>query len=232
MSGTVRSPSRGGISTIRPSSTTTIVSDDGTATATASASSRAATHSAMIRPSTNGRAASWKSTRASSGSVSSADSAHSVESVRLAPPSITPVTFVYGAGGRARRRPGGREPSPRGLVDLRSGVERGDRAGRIGRPPTEASCLGASRPSRRPVPPARTTAVVVVVFRSALICPNSTVRVRIGSRATVTYGDSPTDRPANGCLRRSGDRVTVAVRSALISRGVRRRRPPDPKDCR
>jgi hypothetical protein len=74
-----------------PSLTSTIVSDDGTATPIARSVASARTQSAMIRCPTRGRAASWKST--SHSSWPSAAIAARVESVRVAPPSMTPVTL-------------------------------------------------------------------------------------------------------------------------------------------
>ena len=74
-----------------PSLTSTMVSDDGTATPMARSAASALTQSAMIRWSTSGRAASWNST--SHSASPSAAMAQRVESVRVTPPSMTAVTL-------------------------------------------------------------------------------------------------------------------------------------------
>ena len=92
------SVSRRGIDRITPSAVTTMVSDAGTATPAASCSASAATQSAMIRWSTSGRAASCSSTPQSAPPAppaAMAASAARVESGRVWPPSMTPVTFRY-----------------------------------------------------------------------------------------------------------------------------------------
>ena len=88
-----RSVSRCGIPVIRPSSTTTIVSEVGTATPTAWYVSRARTQPAMVAWSSSGRAASWNSTLPSAGP--SAAIARRVDSGRVFPPSMIPVTLRY-----------------------------------------------------------------------------------------------------------------------------------------
>ena len=90
--------SRRGIRVITPSLTTTMVSDVGTATPTASAEPSAATQSAMIRWPTSGRAASCSSTPQSPGLPAAvcaltAAIARRVDPGRVVPPSMIPISL-------------------------------------------------------------------------------------------------------------------------------------------
>ena len=78
-----------------------IVSAEGMATSTASYRPRAATVSVMIRWSSSGRTASWKSTQQSSSpSALSAVRAVCVVSLRVLPPASTVLILLYGAASR------------------------------------------------------------------------------------------------------------------------------------
>lgn len=163
------SDARGGMLATRPSSTMTMVSEEGTPTATASCVSSAASTRSITGASTNGRAASWKSTRVSPGCPASAPSAATVDPVRVSPPSITPVTLENGA---ARAAAVGTCP---GVITTSTSPIPGCASkaaiacARIGRPPTSMSCLGTGEPTRCPTPPARTTATVCAAMSPHLV---------------------------------------------------------------
>ena len=155
-----RSVSRCGIPVIRPSSTTTIVSEVGTATPTAWYVSRARTQPAMVAWSSSGRAASWNSTLPSAGP--SAAIARRVDSGRVFPPSMIPVTLRYPPRASSSRAwaacPGAittKVASTPGACS-NAATECSSRA----RPASGSNCLGSAAPKRTPEPAASTTATV------------------------------------------------------------------------
>ncbi len=117
--------------------------------------------SVMIRWSSSGRTASWKSTQQSSSpSALSAVRAVCVVSLRVLPPASTVLILLYGA---ASRRASARwSPFISRTMSSISGASWNTSrvCSRIVLPATLSSCLGMFRPTRDPVPPARTTATV------------------------------------------------------------------------
>ena len=143
------------------SSTTMIVSAEGIATSTASYRASAATHSVMMRWSSNGRTASWNSTQQSSSpSALSAVRAVCVVSLRVLPPASTVLILLYGAA--SRRASSTWAPFISRTMSSISGAswKMSRVCSRMVLPATLSSCLGMFRPTREPVPPARTTATV------------------------------------------------------------------------
>ena len=155
-----RSVSRCGIPVIRPSSTTTIVSEVGTATPTAWYVSSARTQPAMVAWSSSGRAASWNSTLPSAGP--SAAIARRVDSGRVFPPSMIPRHLAVPAQGQQLASVGGMPGGHhhQGGVHPGSLLERGHRVLQQGPPGQREELFGERGAEAHPQLAASTTATV------------------------------------------------------------------------
>ena len=157
------SVSRRGIDSITPFSVTTMVSEAGTATPAASWTRNEATQSAMIRPSTSGRAASCSSTPTSPGCVRAmAASATRVESGRVTPPSMTALTFRKPEPATMAETCSRYPPAITTRISSTPGAcsNAATQCSMSVRPASRSNCFGIPAPSRWPIPPPSTTATI------------------------------------------------------------------------